>query len=725
MTKGKVMVVDDELILAKGIEFLLRNNGFEICGPVTTGEEALDLALAEKPDLALMDIALAGAMDGIEAARRLHDDLGIPAIFLTAYSDVRTLEGALSAEPYSYMVKPFEDGELLTAIEVTLVKERAQKAVRERERWLDAVLRGIGDGVLTFGPDGRVTFLNAVASGITGCSPEEAIGLPATEVLRVWDSQSGQPLQDLSLWVPGTVPDVQGGMTVRSLSGWEIPIEGSSSPILDEKGAIAGHVCVFRDVSVRLKAEERLAKTLAELRSMSATIEQKRALLQAIFQSMPCGMLAVDRQGVVRAINQYLTKLLGVGAEDLLNRPMGGVFGCEPVRLGEKACDGQHCSEWCTFKRCAEDAFGNEVARRVEMEHEVTVGGRSKTLRLSISAATGLYEGEILCFLLVEDRTEIQDLRNALRTEASFSGIVGKEGRMRDLFETIKEVAEGTVPVLIEGESGTGKELVAMAIHAEGPRAGKRFVAVNCGALPGELLESELFGHVKGAFTGAVKDKKGRFELADGGTLFLDEVGELSPTMQVKLLRVLQSGTFERVGGEESQRVDVRVISATNRKLHQEVAEGRFRGDLFYRLCVVPITIPPLRERSGDIHLLVDHILDRIAQAHGLESLQISSMALVRLLDHDWPGNVRELENVLQYAFIKSRGATIESWHLPSSLVPREKATAIPPLKHIRLSPEIVAEALRVTQGNRLQAAKHLGVSRATLYRFLGGQGAS
>jgi transcriptional regulator with PAS, ATPase and Fis domain len=242
---------------------------------------------------------------------------------------------------------------------------------------------------------------------------------------------------------------------------------------------------------------------------------------------------------------------------------------------------------------------------------------------------------------------------------------------------------------------------------------------VNCGALPDGLLESELFGHVKGAFTGAVRDKKGRFELADGGTLFLDEVGELSTAMQVKLLRVLQSGTFERVGGEKTIQVDVRIISATNKNLQREMAEGHFRGDLFYRLCAVPVTVPPLRERRGDIPLLVEHILGKIAKIQGRSELRISPEAIVRLLDHSWPGNVRELENVLQYAFIKSRGEAIEPRHLPESIMkkPEQEAPQLP--RRPRLTAAQVDDALRATGGNRVRAAKQLGISRATLYRFL------
>jgi transcriptional regulator with GAF, ATPase, and Fis domain len=241
-------------------------------------------------------------------------------------------------------------------------------------------------------------------------------------------------------------------------------------------------------------------------------------------------------------------------------------------------------------------------------------------------------------------------------------------------------------------------------------------VPVNCGALPENLLESELFGHVRGAFTGAIRDKKGRFELADGGTIFLDEIGDLTQVMQVKLLRVLQEGTFERVGGEKTLRVDVRVISATHKNLRDEVVAGRFREDLFYRLSVVPLTIPPLRERGGDLLLLAAEFLKRYGGASeaGERSLGLDALRLIE--SYSWPGNVRELQNALQYAVIKATGPVIGAQHLPPTLA----AVDAPPVygRRPRLSRAAVETALRETGGNRAKAASRLGVSRATLYRF-------
>jgi len=319
------------------------------------------------------------------------------------------------------------------------------------------------------------------------------------------------------------------------------------------------------------------------------------------------------------------------------------------------------------------------------------------------------------------DTAELSHLRHRLKTEQSFAGIVGRDAKMLELFDTIREVAEVNVPVLIQGESGTGKELVAAAIHNEGLMADKPFVPVNCGALPEGVLESELFGHVKGAFTGAVHDRKGRFELADGGTIFLDEIGELPAAMQVKLLRVLQEGTFQRVGGEESIKVDVRVISATNKNLAEEVAAGRFREDLFYRLCVVPVYLPPLRERRNDIPLLAKSLFKRALIEMDREDVILSPETVGVLMDYDWPGNVRELENALQYALIKCRDNLLLPDYLPLKILQTYVPIHPHPKKHRKrkLDAETVWRTLDETGGNKVETALRLGVSRATLYRFL------
>ena len=316
-------------------------------------------------------------------------------------------------------------------------------------------------------------------------------------------------------------------------------------------------------------------------------------------------------------------------------------------------------------------------------------------------------------------------LRQEVDRDYQYAGIVGHSPRMQHLFGLIRSIAETDVAVLIEGETGTGKELIARAIHNNGRRRARPLVAVNCGALAETLLESELFGHEKGAFTGAIAQRRGVFETADGGTLFLDEVGEISPSTQIRLLRVLQEGEFHRVGGTATIRVDVRIVSATNRNLEELVKQGKFRQDLYYRLNVFPIRVPPLRERREDIPLLVSHILERSSRRLGKPVRGMSPHAMAALMAYHWPGNVRELENVIQRMVVVAQGDVLDVGDLPGEIhvaheAPAEKA---PGLKGMaRESTEAVerqaiVDALAQTGGNVTRAAKLLGISRATLQK--------
>jgi transcriptional regulator with GAF, ATPase, and Fis domain len=341
---------------------------------------------------------------------------------------------------------------------------------------------------------------------------------------------------------------------------------------------------------------------------------------------------------------------------------------------------------------------------------------------------------------------ENAELRRALHDTYRLENMVGTSSAMQAVYEQVHLVARSRATVLLTGESGTGKELVAKAIHCNSDRGSKAFVRLSCASLPETLLESELFGHEKGAFTGAVGRKEGRFELADGGTIFLDEVGEIPLGLQVKLLRVLQEREFERLGGKTTLKVDVRVVAATNRNLAREVREGRFREDLYYRLNVVPIHLPPLRERREDIALLAHHFLRRFCGENQKEIKGFSREALPVLTRYDWPGNVRELENAVERMVVMARGDAIETADLPPELsdgpqpaaggeaqtlegaVSRlaESLFAAPPPEGVlravvdRVEGVLVREALDRAQGVQLQAATLLGINRNTLHAKIG-----
>jgi len=338
----------------------------------------------------------------------------------------------------------------------------------------------------------------------------------------------------------------------------------------------------------------------------------QKGFLKSLFESIPCGILIVDGDRRILAVNNVLEQTFGISEAEVMDHRGGEALRCVNAFKNPKGCGFAEECITCGVRNTALEALSGNQIHRKKATFQLLVDGKTNDLQLLISAAPFDHEGQRLAVIVLEDMTELNTLRRRLKTDQSFAGIIGHDAKMQELFETIREVAEVDVPVFIQGESGTGKELVAAAIHNEGIRAKKPFVPVNCGALPEGLLTSELFGHVKGSFTGALRDKKGRFELANGGTLFLDEVIDLPKDMQSKLLRVLQEGTFERLGDEKTKSVDVRIISAANRDLKNEVKRGNFRDDLYYRINVVPIYMPPLRERKNDIPLLIDQPEDDI-----------------------------------------------------------------------------------------------------------------
>jgi PAS domain S-box-containing protein len=442
---------------------------------------------------------------------------------------------------------------------------------------------------------------------------------------------------------------------------------------------------------------------------LDAFLQSKRTR-DLVLENMSDGVIAHDLNRRVFYFNAAAETITGYKREALLNQDCHAVI------------PGGLCGAKCLFCNGGEPPK-DTVNKEVEI---ATASGERHRISMTVNSMVdqaGKPVGVLACF---RDVTREMQLARRLGAIEQFAGIVGRDPKMLAMYDLIPELAESSASVLIQGESGTGKELVAAALHNEGPRAGKMFVPVNCGALPEGLLESELFGHVKGAFTGAIRDKKGRFELADGGTIFLDEIGDISPAMQVKLLRVLQEGSFERVGGEHTIKVNVRVVSATHRNLQKEMAAGKFREDLFYRLSVVPLVVPPLRERRLDIPLLANHFLLQLAAG---KPISFSPEAIDFMLDYNWPGNVRELQNWIQFALIKCKGGVIQRDHLPPialnplayTQTPLTPVPSLPiPVKgRQRLTQASIDAALVEAGGNKVEAAKRLGVSRATLYRFL------
>ncbi|MFZ5563093.1 MAG: sigma 54-interacting transcriptional regulator [Thermodesulfobacteriota bacterium] len=476
---------------------------------------------------------------------------------------------------------------------------------------------------------------------------------------------------------------------------WDLPDPGPSG----DAAALVEQLRQARDM-----LETRIRDLFAS--DLLGALFVSRRNLELVLDNLQDGVMAHTRTRRIFFFNKAAEQITGRRREQLLGKDCHDVF------------PGRFCGGFCEFCEGEKKSQSDKgiVHRDVTYRHP---DGREAILKMAVMPLYDDTQTEVGAIVSFKDETELHFLKKRLKRHHSLGGLIGRDPKMLDLFDHIREVAAVSLPVYIEGESGTGKELVANAIHDNGPRAGKPFVAVNCGALPEGVLESELFGHVRGAFSGAVNDRKGRFELAHEGTIFLDEVTELPAPMQVKLLRVLQEQIVEPVGSEQARKVDVRVISASNQDIRRLMEQKKFRRDLFYRLCVVPITLPPLRERQVDIPVLVDFFLEKTARELNRPVLVPSDQVLDLFDRYPWPGNVRELRNTIEFAYVKCRRGLIETGHLPPEILSAAQSHRMlrpgPRMK----SREDVLRALEQAEGNRKEAARFLGVSRATLYRYL------
>ncbi len=434
---------------------------------------------------------------------------------------------------------------------------------------------------------------------------------------------------------------------------------------------------------------------------LDAFVVQKRNT-DRVFDSLSEGIIAHDINKKVFLFSKRASEITGISEKKAMSSECHDIF------------DAPLCGPQCSF--CDDNSIDDFETKRYNSVFYDSNGVR-KDCRVSvvpIKSESGKTQGVVAS---LQDLTNQKSLEYLLGKVTVYEGIIGNDSKMLQIFQQIRDVSAYDYPVHIFGETGTGKELVAKAIHNESTRKSQPFIPINCGALPPGLIESELFGHIKGAFTGAIRDKKGRFELADGGTVFLDEVADLPKHLQVKLLRFLQEGTLERVGSEDSIKVNVRIISATNIDLQAAVDQNRFRDDLFYRLNVIPIDLPALRERVTDIPLLCDHFLKQVAEKNNANPLKVSNKAMSFLMDYDWPGNVRELENTISFAVVKCQGKSIGPADLPPKISKKERPTRTAG-NAVVLDQLSVLEALKATDGHKGKAAKLLGVGRATLYRF-------
>jgi len=421
-----------------------------------------------------------------------------------------------------------------------------------------------------------------------------------------------------------------------------------------------------------------------------------------ILDSIADGVFTVDRDWRITSFNRAAERITGISRQEALGKPCCEVFRAEI------------CESDCALRRTM------ETGKSIVNKAVAVIDAQGRRIRISISTAllrdeNGRVIGGVETF---RDLSVVEELRKELTRRHTFEDIISKNHAMWRLFDILPEVAQSDSTILVEGESGTGKELFARAIHNLSPRCEKPLIAVNCGALPDTLLESELFGYKAGAFTDAKKDKLGRFALAEGGTIFLDEIGDVSPALQVRLLRVLQDRTYEPLGSVESARADVRVIAATNQDLGRLVENGSFRRDLYYRVNVVRLLLPPLRDRRDDVPLLIDHFIGKYNRLREKDVTGVSPEVLSILMNCDYPGNVRELENIIEHVFVLCRGGTILPKHLPCHLQPARPSTVPAYGSSLEeVEARFIYEALRRNGWNRAAAARELGIHPTTLWR--------
>ncbi len=551
------------------------------------------------------------------------------------------------------------------------------------------------DGTAVIDQNNKIIAFNKAAVRITGFTEEQVIlhdyNMLFSNSKKDSDTirqalKSGESFSNLSL-------------NLSRADGQQVNVLSSITPIKRSTKEIVSVVFVFRDT----REMTRLAESVQE---KAKEIINEKNKLEAIFNSRSEGTFTIDNDWTITSFNRSAEKISGHSRMEAIGKKCWELF----------------CSDLC-HNNCHMEATmkGKEVSpdRELCILHK---DGHRVPVRVN---SAPLFNADGECIGGVEtfsDISELKNLANHLKERYSFENLIGRSKSMQKIYALLKNVAQSDTTVLITGESGTGKELVARALHLNCARRSKPFMALNCSAFVESLLESELFGHEKGSFTGATRTRAGHFELANKGTLFLDEIGDLSPAVQVKLLRVLETKQFERVGGSKPIQMDVRILAATNKSLYEEVKKGRFREDLYYRLNVINIHMPPLRERMDDLPLLVDHFLHKFSQKFNKEINDISSKAYRTLMDYHWPGNIRELENVLEHAFVMCHEISIQSEHLPEWLMVKNQTNLEASVKD-RENPLENAESSMIQQtllqfnNNRARTAEALNIDKSTLWR--------
>ncbi|THB76345.1 MAG: PAS domain S-box protein [Desulfobulbaceae bacterium] len=543
----------------------------------------------------------------------------------------------------------------------------------------DLIINSVADGVVTFDDKGVITSFNNGAERITGWREHEVVGRSCDELFFAADGVSACPILATNRNEPCEIIDQEG--FVADIEGFNIPILVSITPMLDDQNLPIGCVQTFRDNTASL---------------------QNRLILDSVAD----GVFTVDRNWQITSFNIAAEIITGWEREDAIGSYCSDVF--------HSSICGKNCA-------IAESLYtGRPVSNRsITIED---IDGKRKPISISASPLVDLVGNVVGGVETFRDLSMMESLRKQLMQRYTFDEIISKSQVMQRFFQILPDIAESNSTVLILGESGTGKGILAEAIVNASGRDEKPFISVNCGAIPETLLESELFGYKSGAFTDARKDREGRFAAAEGGTIFLDEIGDIPHSLQVKLLRVLEERVYEPLGSNESIKVDVRVIAATNRDLKALVEEGLFRDDLYYRLNVVNINLPPLRERKEDIPLLIDHFVDKFRAEKMKDINGVHDAVLKLLMQHDFPGNIRELENIIEYAFILCPGGYIQKEHLPESILSPDSSTLssaniLESMTLEEIEQQAILQSLERNKWKRMMTCRELGISKDTLRR--------
>jgi len=561
----------------------------------------------------------------------------------------------------------------------------AEEVLRQSEERHQTIIEGIEDGYAEVDLRGTTLFCNDSFCRITGYPKEELLGLNYREYMD--EAMAKVVFAAFNKVYRTRVPNEGFNYEISRRDGTRRIIEISISLMKDSQGNPAGFRSIVRDITDRKQTEEEL--------------ERHRSRLRAIFRSVRDAIITVDTGMVVVEANKAAEDICGLAPEKIT----GKVF--------------TDCSTQCN-KNCHEVIKEALRSKTTIREYQIECSHSHRPQQRVIVTSSPLLNREdkfMGSVVVIRDITKLSYLERELKERHQFQRLIGKSSKMQDIYGLLNDLAELETTVLITGESGTGKSLAAKALHYSGSRALKPLVTVNCSALPENLLESELFGHVKGAFTGAIKNTRGRFQTAQGGTILLDEIGDISPGIQLNLLRVLEEKEFERVGESISIKVDARVIGCTNRDLKEKVRLGEFREDLYYRLKVVEMTLPPLRKRLEDIPLLVEHFCNAFNKSFQKKIQGLSDEVLKVFMDYRWPGNVRELRHSIEHAFVLCHGPIISLAHIPAEI--REHSGIKKSIRENRSveGPEKIRTVLGKTDWNKAKAARILGIDRSTLYR--------